>query len=230
MNRISDRRMIWLTHAPSPPPSPVSKVVSLFQYSCVPSVEPNDGRRGGVWEESNHTTTRMPGPLLIIQYSPPPWPLVPHPRNHTIFVFLFWIPLVRSNCPQLLQSCPLFMNFTNHVFLFWTPPVMSNYPKPNQSCPIFMNLYNHVLFMNLSNHVFLFWTQSERSHVQVSYRKPNKSSPLFMNLSKNVFLFWTKPVMSSCAELWTPPESIRSKTMWSSIFKVQLVFLSNYYF
>jgi hypothetical protein len=59
----------------APPPTPAvsrQQVVSLSKtsYVHVSQVEPTDGRgREGVGEEPNHTTSRKPGPLLIVQYS-----------------------------------------------------------------------------------------------------------------------------------------------------------------
>ncbi len=66
--RLSRLRMILLLpHHPLP--SPVSKL-SLFQSSCVSSVEFTDGREGdGVWEEPNLTTARNPVSLYLMHYS-----------------------------------------------------------------------------------------------------------------------------------------------------------------
>jgi hypothetical protein len=46
------------------PPRSSQQVVSLSQPSCVSPVELTDGGGGeGVEEETNHTSTRKPGPL-----------------------------------------------------------------------------------------------------------------------------------------------------------------------
>jgi len=49
------------------PPHP-QEVASLSQSSCVSPIELTEGRKR-VGEEPNHTTTRKPGPLQIIQSS-----------------------------------------------------------------------------------------------------------------------------------------------------------------
>jgi hypothetical protein len=61
-DQASCGRMIRLLAHPLPP-STVSKFFSLFQSSCVSPIELTDGRRWGVGEEPNNTTSRKPDPL-----------------------------------------------------------------------------------------------------------------------------------------------------------------------
>jgi hypothetical protein len=62
--------MIWLLTHPLPP-SPVSKLDRRYteRLRKIDNLLTGEGEGGGMGKESDHhTTARMPGPLLIIQY------------------------------------------------------------------------------------------------------------------------------------------------------------------